>query len=54
MAESKSKLEEQDIPKILAAIQTAVESRKAWALMVKGASNGGIIDIRLTLEVNYK
>ena len=56
MAESdfNKKIAEQDIPKVLAAIQTAIESKKQWTLTVKGSDNGGIIDIRLVLEKSYK
>ena len=54
MPETKSKVELEDIPKILAAIQTAIESKKQWTLTVKGSDNGGIIDIRLVLEKSYK
>ena len=54
MPETKSKVELEDIPKSLAAIQTAIESKKQWTLTVKGSDNGGIIDIRLVLEKSYK
>jgi hypothetical protein len=54
MSEMKSKVETEDIPKILAAIQTAIDSKKQWTLTVKGADNGGIVDIRLVLEKSYK
>ena len=54
MADIKSKIEVEDIPKILAAIQSAVESKKKWTLTVKGADNGGIIDIHLVLEKSFK
>ena len=54
MADEKSKVESEDIPKVLAAIQSAIQSKKKWTLTVKGADNGGIIDIHLILEKSYK
>ena len=54
MADLESKVEIEDVPKILAAIQSAIESKKKWTLTVKGADNGGIIDIHLVLEKSFK
>jgi hypothetical protein len=54
MMAEKSKVETEDIPKILVAIQAAIESKKQWTLTVKGADNGGIVDIRLVQEKSYK
>ena len=56
MAESEfnRKIAEQDIPKILAAIQSAIESKKKWTLVVEGSDNGGIVDIQLIQKKSYK
>ena len=56
MAESEinRKVAEQDIPKILAAIHSGVQSKKKWTLVVEGSDNGGIIDIQLTKKESFK
>jgi hypothetical protein len=48
------KVSEQDVPKILAAIQSAIEAKKKWTLVVEGSDNGGILDIQLTQKKSYK
>jgi hypothetical protein len=53
-AEASKKVAEQDIPKILAAIQSAIEAKRKWTLVVEGSDNGGILDIQLTQKKSYK
>ena len=53
-SEVSKKVAEQDVPKILAAIQSAVEAKKKWTLTIKGSDNGGIVDIHLTQEKSFK
>jgi hypothetical protein len=48
------KVETQDIPKILAAIQTAINEKRQWTLTVKGLGDGGIMDIHLVQEKSFK
>lgn len=48
------KVTEQDIPKILAAIQTAIDAKRLWTLTIKGLGDGGIVDIRLVQEKSFK
>ena len=48
------KVTEQDIPKILAAIQSAIDQKRLWTLTVKGLGDGGIMDIRLIQEKSFK
>ena len=52
--EVSKKVTEQDIPKILAAIQTAINEKRMWTLTVKGLGDGGIMDIRLVQEKSFK
>ena len=52
--EISKKVAEQDVPKILAAVQSGIESKQAWTLTIKGSDNGGIIDIRLVREKSFK
>lgn len=54
VAEVSKKVTEQEIPKILAAIKSGIESGRLWTLYVKGSDNGGIVDIRLTTEKSFK
>jgi len=48
------KVAEQEIPKILAAIQSAIAAKKKWTLVVEGSDNGGILDIQLTQKKSFK
>ena len=52
--EPSSKVEQEDIPKILAAIHTAIQAKQKWTLTVNGAENGGIVAIHLKLERAFK
>lgn len=52
--EASKKVETEDIPKILAAIKSGINSKEMWTLTVKGADNGGIVDIRLVREKGFK
>jgi hypothetical protein len=54
MSEKPSKVETEDVPKILAAIKRGVDSKQNWTLTITGASNGGIIGINLKREENLK
>ncbi len=49
-----NKVQDEDIPKILAAIKTAIDSKQRWTLTVSGTENGGIIGINLKLEKTFK
>lgn len=48
------KVAEQDIPKILAAIQSAIDGKRQWTVTIKGLGDGGIMDIRLVQEKSFK
>lgn len=48
------KFEEQDLPKILAALHTAKEAKMACEVTVKFTHQGGVIDILYKSEKRFK
>ena len=52
--ESSSKFESEDLPKILAALHTAYNSKTKSTVKVEFAENGGVTDIALETKKKFK
>jgi hypothetical protein len=54
VSDKPSKVETEDIPRILAAVKTAVDSRQTCRIVIDVAENGGVIGIQLESKKKFK
>ena len=54
MPEEKTKFEAEDLPKILAALKNAHDSKQKASVTVTFSDNGGVVDILLEIKRRFK